>query len=115
MEEKSEVIQMLDNLREDGFTCSFSAQAGRLTCLETGKRFEPGELSIVSVLRYEGTKDADDQTVIYAVTDGRDTKGVIIDSYGAYADAELSPCIVNLRRDPNATPSGERPLKDQIK
>jgi len=51
--------------------------------------------------------------VIYAITDGGSTRGVLIDSYGAYADADLGECIVKLGRTISKT-YPERPLKDEV-
>ena len=98
----SEMLETLDFLRSEGFTCSFSASDGMLKCLETGKSVSPEHLTVVRVHRFEGAKDQGDQSVVYAVSDGHGLQGVIIDSYGPYADADLAECILklNVSREP---------------
>jgi len=112
-EEKSEILQALDELEGIGFTCRFMPRGGQLICIETGKAHDPSSLQVVALLRYEGAKDLSDQMVIYAITDGGSTRGVLIDSYGAYADADLGECIVKLGRTISKT-YPERPLKDEV-
>ncbi len=51
---------------------------------------DPKELTVVSFHRFEGSKELGDVSVLYAVEGANDFKGVIIDGYGPYADAELA-------------------------
>jgi hypothetical protein len=113
--DKSEVLQLLDEWEAKGFTCRFIPKDGMLLCIETGKVLDPAAMSIISVQRYEGTKDLDDQTVVFVITDGGDTNGVIMDSYGAHADAELTECVLKLKMENQSTYTPERPLIQEIR
>lgn len=43
--------------------------------------------------RYEGDSNPSDSAIIYAITAKNGNKGVLIDSYGAYADPKLAKII----------------------
>ena len=112
--DQSEIMTVLQDLEQQGFVLRFAADDGQLRCLETDERFDPASLTVVAVYRYEGAKDASDQMVVYALRGEGDTKGVIIDSYGAYADADLGACIVKLETADQKGHPTERRLLDEI-
>lgn len=91
--EKSDVIVEIERLESQGFTYRFLCFENTLQCIESGRLYAPEELSIVSVHRFEGFKDLDDLSVIYAVSDGESVKGLIVDAYGPYADTLVGECI----------------------
>lgn len=98
--EKSDVIVKLEELESLGFTCRFLCFEDALQCIESGRLYAPEELGIVGIHRFEGFKDLDDLSVIYAVADGESVKGLIVDAYGPYADALLGECIRKMRYMP---------------
>jgi hypothetical protein len=114
-EQKSEVLQLLEDWEAKGFTCRFMPKDGMLLCIESQKILDPERMDVISIHRYEGTKDLNDQSVIYVITNRGDTKGMIIDSYGAYADADLAECILKLNMTNETSFMRERPLVDELK
>jgi hypothetical protein len=112
--EKSETIMLIEELEANGFVTRFRTKDDKLQCIDTGKFYEPEDLQIVGIHRYEGTKDLGDQSVIYAISDGQGMRGVIIDSYGAYADADLGDCIRRIPVVKDKGHSAESPLIEEI-
>jgi hypothetical protein len=104
----------IEELEANGFVTRFRSKDGRLQCIDTGTLYEPEDLRILGIHRYEGTKDLGDQSVIYAISDGQGMRGVIIDSYGAYADADLGDCIRRIPVVKDKGHSAERPLVEEI-
>jgi hypothetical protein len=61
-------------LRADGFDLDFSATArGTLRCAGCGIEHDPESMRIIEVVRYEGTSDPADETILLALacTGGR--------------------------------------------
>jgi hypothetical protein len=75
---------------KSGYSHSFKVEDGRLRCIETDERFDPGEVVIVNHHRFEGASSEDDSAVVYVVECGTRTKGTIVDAYGTYSDAALA-------------------------
>ena len=73
------VIEIIESLREEGYIHDFS--------------IEPDELIIEKTERYEGDSNPSDSAIIYAITAKDGTKGVLVDSYGVYADPKLASII----------------------
>jgi hypothetical protein len=77
-------------LKGRGFTANFELLKNGFRDVETGKTFQPGELTIVEHHRFEGASDPDDLSVIYAIEAKDGTRGALTDAYGTYANPDLS-------------------------
>ncbi len=86
-------VEMINKLREKQFLYDFEIIDGRFICKETNESFLPGDLIIEKTYRYEGDSDPSDATIIYAISSSTGTKGIIMDAYGAYANAKISEAI----------------------
>ena len=91
------VTQALADLRARGYTDEFDFKDEYLFCNEHGIRFNPQELQITEVYRFEGASDPEDSSVVYAIESASGLKGVIIDAYGAYADEKKTAFISGLK------------------
>lgn len=87
------VIEIIESLREEGYIHDFSIKNDELCCDSEGSIYEPDELIIEKTERYEGDSNPSDSAIIYAITARDGTKGVLMDSYGAYADPKLAKII----------------------
>lgn len=87
------VLEITDRLREKQYTDDFEIKEGKLHARNADKTFAPADLMIEKVYRYEGESNPDDNAIVYALTAKDGTKGVLVDSYGAYADVELAKLI----------------------
>ena len=89
----------IDALRRRGFTADFavSRETGMITA--EGHPFKGEELRIVEHHRFEGISDPDDASVVYALEGVGGIKGLLIDAYGAYADAGTGAALNGARDD----------------
>ena len=63
-------------LQAEGYTGNwFANRDHELECDETGKRFDPADLEVDHVLRFEGQSDPGDMTILYALRARRVTRG----------------------------------------
>lgn len=87
------VLEIIESLRAEGYIYDFSIKNDELCCSSEGFIYEPENLIIEKTERYEGDSNPSDSAIIYAITAKDGTKGVLIDSYGAYADPKLAKII----------------------
>jgi len=87
------VIEVIESLRQEGYIYDFSIKNDELCCDSGGSIYEPTELIIEKTERYEGDSDPSDNAILYAITAKDGTKGVLVDSYGTYADPKLAKVI----------------------
>jgi hypothetical protein len=90
------VTQALADLRTRGYTDEFNFKDEYLFCDDKGIQFNPQELKITGVYRFEGASDPEDSSVVYAIESATGLKGVLIDSYGVYADERKTKFIKSL-------------------
>jgi hypothetical protein len=83
------VTEALKGLRDRGFTNNFEFLNNAFCAVETGRTFNPEELSIREHHRFEGASDPDDSSVVYAIETDDGLRGTIVDAYGIYANSEL--------------------------
>lgn len=91
------VTQALADLRARGYTDEFDFKDDHLFCNSKGIRFNPAELQITEVYRFEGESDPEDSSVVYAIESIGGLRGVIIDAYGAYADEQKTRFLSKLK------------------
>ena len=85
--------EAVEELRRRGFTTDFTVdkESGRVAA--GGQAFASDELTIVEHYRFEGMSDPDDSSVLYALEGPDGAKGLLVDAYGAYADASLGAAL----------------------
>ena len=93
------VTQALADLKARGYTDEFDYKDDYLFCDSKGVKLNPGELKITEVYRFEGASDPEDSSVVYAIESASGLKGLILDSYGMYADEKKSAFINSLKID----------------
>jgi hypothetical protein len=90
------VTQALADLQARGYTDDFDFKDDHLFCDSHGIRFNPLELKITEVYRFEGESDPEDNSVVYAIESAAGLRGVLVDAYGAYADEKKTGFINSL-------------------
>jgi hypothetical protein len=86
---------------EKGYTKRFTLTEKALECLDTGKSYNPAEFSIVETFRFDGMTSVGDEAVLYLIeADEGQTKGMLIDAYGTYADSISFEMAQKLRFTP---------------
>ncbi len=91
------VTHALNDLKERGYTDEFDFKDNYLFCNDKGVQFNPQELKITEVYRFEGASDPEDSSVVYAIESAAGLKGLVVDAYGAYADERKSAFINSLK------------------
>lgn len=85
--------EAIDHAVKRGYSENFKLEARGLTTETEDKFYPPSEVKIDNFYRFEGYSDPNDNSILYLLetTDGR--KGLLIDAYGAYADARVSKFV----------------------
>ena len=88
-----------DALQARGYTLNFNLNGDHLHCAEHRIQLYPADFHIDEVYRFEGNTDPADEAVVYAVSSEKhQLKGVLVDGYGASADAASADIIAKLKR-----------------
>ena len=95
----STVTDATRRLQADGYTGNWYANdAGELVCGECGATFDPADVVVDEVLRFEGQSDPDDEMILYAVRGPCGHQGVYSAAYGSYQSREDTAVIAKLPR-----------------
>jgi hypothetical protein len=84
---------LLNKVFNDGYTEDFKASEQGLVSIQSGKAYQPEEVSIVNFFRFEGTSNPDDEAVLYVIETADGIKGTLTDAYGVYMDPHISDFI----------------------
>ena len=90
MRNYSNLIEALGDLKSRGFNNDFNLKPTCLECAALQLRLHPEDFKVKEVYRFEEDSTPDYNTVLYAIESREGVKGVLIDAYGAYAEA-ISP------------------------
>jgi hypothetical protein len=90
------VSEALDELAQLGFTANLSVIGNRLRVVETGRTFEPADVVIRRVRRFEGVSDPDDMAIVYAIETKSGIRGTVVDGYGVNSDPAVSAFFENV-------------------
>lgn len=83
---RGSLLEALDELRLMGFGASFEYDHGKLRCVESGSRYEPDDVRVLDIRRFEGQSDPDDLAVLYVLKTLDGKEGVFVDAFGPQAD-----------------------------
>ncbi len=78
---------------ESGYAENFKVGSRGLYTDDGKVIYGPQEVAIANFFRYEGYSDPDDNCILYLMETNDGRKGMLIDAYGVYADAEFSAFI----------------------
>ena len=80
------LVDALDDLKKRGYEADFETQTDCLYCSNLDLRLYEEEFHVDEVYRFEGDSDPENNSVLYAISSSTGVKGVLIDSYGTYAE-----------------------------
>lgn len=89
-------IDAMHDLRRRGYTADFEVRDGVLHEIASGRRFVPGELTIVEHHRFEGASNPEDMSVVYALESSDGVRGIVVDAFGVYANPRLADFLQNV-------------------
>lgn len=87
----------LNGLKQRGYTEDFNLKENCIICATKPLELKPEEFDIEEVHRFEGMSNPDDNSVVYAISSSYGVKGVLVDAYGAYAEAITPEMAQKLR------------------
>ena len=93
------VSEAVNDLIKRGYTTDFTilSEKDGLHCAKTTKTLSPDEFEIDETHRFEGMTDPGDEMIVYAISSkNHDIKGVIVNAYGMYTDADSSKVVAKL-------------------
>lgn len=86
--------------RDEGYTAQFRVlEGGRVGTQDGDAVFEPEQLRIDHLHRYEGTTNPGDEEMLAALSSEDGLKGTLTLAYGAYASADEAEVARRLRDD----------------
>lgn len=83
------VVHAVEGLKKRGYQDDFKFRDGLLQNLESNKVYAPEDLEIVEYHRFEGVSNPSDMSIVFAIEGKDGCKGIVVSSYGMYADMTL--------------------------
>ncbi|MGE5682651.1 MAG: hypothetical protein ACM34K_17425 [Bacillota bacterium] len=77
--------EVMNKMREKGYEHDFVMTDRGLQCKKTNEVFTSDEVVIKGVYRFEGESNPEDMSVLYTIAANSGTKGLLVDTYGAYS------------------------------
>lgn len=91
------LLDVLAELRAEGWTTDFSATVGGLHCSACHELHHPEQARIDRIARFEGASDPDDETILVALSCTHcGARGALVASYGPSASPEDADVLVRL-------------------
>lgn len=85
------VVRAVEGLKKRGYASEFKldTETNRMRNLKNGRMYRPDDMEIVEYHRFEGTSNPSDMSIVLAVELNDGSKGIIVSSYGMYADMKM--------------------------
>ena len=81
--------RVMEEFKARGFVERFDVRGGQPRVLGSGRLVDAEDLTIREYQRFEGVSDPDDASIVYAIETRRGTKGLLVDAFGPYANADV--------------------------
>lgn len=78
--------EAINDLQANGYTYDFNLKPEYLECLSLKIEIIPEDFVVDEMHRFDGMSSTDDNSVLYAISSKNDIKGLLVDSYGVYAE-----------------------------
>ncbi len=91
------LVEAIEGLKSKGYTYDFNLKSNRIECVNPYSEYLPDAFVIDQVYRFEGMTNPDDSSVLYALSTSDGKKGLMVDAYGAYAEALDQEMIKKLK------------------
>ncbi len=87
MDTTASVSEVLNKLKEEGYTVKFNHDANCLLCHGNSLQLHPDAFAVDRHFRFEGNPDTGDDAVIYAISSTKHhVKGTLLNGYGGSGD-----------------------------
>lgn len=91
------MTEALEDLRKRGYKDDVLIENNKAHIPGSNVQMDAQDMSIVEYHRFEGNSDSDDMAVVYAVESNNGSRGVIIDAYGTYSNAEIGDFLKSVK------------------
>lgn len=95
------VTEAIQGLKERGYELDLNIHPEKecLVCHSNALELSPDDFCIDEVYRFEGDSDPGDEMVVYAISSGtHHMKGVVLNGFGTYSNANVSAIVKHLHR-----------------
>lgn len=90
------LVEILEKLRKEGYTMDFNIKFDHIICEDTC--LLPQDFEVDQTFRFEGITNPSDEAILFAISSiSGDLKGVLVNSYGVYADSMTDELIDKLK------------------
>jgi hypothetical protein len=93
------LTEAITDLRKRGYVHDFNLHSEWIACQQLNLQLKPADFHVDEVHRFEGMNNPDDSSILFAIQSPDGVKGVLVDAYGAYAEALSSEMIKRLTID----------------
>jgi quercetin dioxygenase-like cupin family protein len=94
MDTMTTLSQVLNHLKETGYTEDFNLDNNCLICSGNSLKIHPEDFVVDKHYRFEGMSDPADEAVVYAISStSNNIKGTVVNGYGIYSDPETDNMI----------------------
>lgn len=102
------VSEVLNSLKEEGYTVDFNLRGDCLVCHGNALRLSPAEFLLDKHYRFEGMSDPGDEAVVYAISSAKHgIKGTLVNGYGISSEAMGAEMVKALQGNPAFSASHE--------
>jgi hypothetical protein len=85
----------INELKKKGFDIDFNLKENQVVCHMC--QFDPSDLEIVEIYRYEGNSDPSDEAIVYALESKDGMKGLLVNGYGVSSDYNTSKIMKQIK------------------
>ena len=85
----------INELKKKGFEIDFNLKENQVVCNIC--KFQPSDLEIVEIYRYEGNSDPSDEAIVYALESKDGIKGVLVNGYGVSSDYNTAKIMKQIK------------------
>jgi predicted RND superfamily exporter protein len=89
-QEMTSLAMCMNTMQRRGYKENFLVDEQGLFSADSGKHYLPRDARIVDYYRFEGETDPADSSILYVIETQDGAKGLLSDSYGAYAEPKVS-------------------------
>lgn len=100
MKPMTTVSQVLNVLKERGYTEEFNLKETCIVSQNGELSLSPDQFEVDKHYRFEGQSDPGDSAIVYAISSKEtDVKGTLVDGYGMYSETLSKDMIEALKQD----------------
>ncbi len=88
--------EAMNELKKLGFTSEFDFKDASLYNQNNKMLLKADQLKVIEIHRFEGMNNPDDSAILYVIIGKDGSKGLLVDAYGMYADADKTAFMSNV-------------------